>query len=136
MSFRHVVSTGIALITVMAVLIGCGSDPASPLAAFEPEIINTADAFQFQATGVANVTTTVSYTWQNSGTQATIDHSSAVTDGSVTVYVYDADSTQVYTSPLLASGNQASTAGTAGLWRVTVVLNHAYGTFNFRAEKL
>lgn len=116
---------------------GCSSSKSTNnLAPFEPEIVNTAGSFQFQATDVENVTTIISYDWQNSNSQATIDHSSVVSDGTVSVAIFDADSTQVYTSGLLASANEQTTAGTAGTWRIVVTLDHAYGTFNFRVEPL
>lgn len=116
-------------------LIGCGDDK-NPLSAFEPEIINTADAFQFQITDASGITTAVSYPWTNTGAQATINHSTVTTQGSATVYIMDADTTQVYTAGLVASLNEESSAGTAGTWTVRVVFENFSGTANFRVEKL
>ncbi len=117
---------------------GCGSDsnPASPLANFQPEIVNNQDAFSFQVTAIENVTTVVSYTWANSGTQAVINHSSTVDSGSVAVIIFDNDGSQVYGNPLVASLNENSSVGVAGSWTITVTLVNAYGTLNFRADKL
>ena len=116
---------------------GCSSStPTAPLAAFEPEIINAADAFQFQATGLTRTTATVSYPWENSAAQATIDHSSAVNEGVTLLSIFDADSTLVYSDSLQASASHQTTAGTAGTWTVTVVLTQVNGTLNFRAESL
>ena len=130
----------IVSIISLAVLgvVGCGgsNNGTAPLAAFQPEIINVADAFQFQATNVENVTTIVSYPWSNSLTQATINHSSVLTGGTATVSIFDNDSTLVYTSGLVASLNEASSAGTAGTWYVTVQLVNVSGTLNFRVESL
>ncbi len=123
-------------ILVIALLGGCSSDKSNPLAPFEPEIVNNQDAFQFQATDVKNVTATLSYPWQNTGMQATINHSTALTGGAATVTIFDADSAQVYTSPLLASATEQTISGLAGTWTVKVVLTNASGTFNFRVEKL
>ncbi len=122
---------------VLVTLIGCGgNNSTSALAPFEPEIINNADAFQFQATGVNNVSTTVTYTWANTGTQATINHSSALTSGTAIVTLYDNDTTQVYQSGLVASANEPSSVGTAGTWTVKVELTNVVGTLNFRIQKL
>ena len=123
-------------ILVIALLGGCGSDNSNPLAPFQPEIVNDQDAFQFQATDVKNVTATLSYPWQNTGMQATINHSTALTGGAATVTIFDADSAQVYTSPLLASATEQTISGLGGTWTVKVVLTNASGTFNFRVEKL
>jgi len=117
-------------------LTGCSSDKNNPLAAFQPEIINNTDAFEFQITDASNVTTTVSYTWANTGTQATIDHSTVTVEGSASINIQDADGTEVYSTPLAASLNEATTAGTAGDWTITVSFTNFSGTANFRAEKL
>jgi hypothetical protein len=114
---------------------GCSSDK-NPIAPFQPEVINNADAFQFQITHARNVSTTVSYTWTNTGTQATVNHSTALTAGSATVTVYDANNQQVYTHGLLASGTEQSAVGVAGSWRIRIVFGDFDGTANFRVEKL
>ena len=121
------------LLAVASMVSGCDDDP---LAAFEPEIINDADAFQFQVTGAENVTVTRSYTWTNSLTRASIDHSTSRTGGSATVVVSDADGTEVYRSPMKASGTDPSEPGTAGDWTVQVIFTDFDGTANFRVEKL
>lgn len=116
---------------------GCGSDsPSAPLSAFSPEIFNTQDSFQFQVTNAQNVNTTVQYNWLNSGTRATINHSSTITSGSSTVSIYDNVDSLVYTSALLASANEPSVVGIAGTWRIQVVFTNCNGTINFRVEKL
>jgi hypothetical protein len=124
----------LSLSLLIPVLNGCGNDNNSALSPFQPEIINDADAFQFQVTDADNVTTVVSYTWQNSGTQATVNHSSVINSGSATVTVLDADQTQVYTSGLVASANEPTQAGTSGDWTIQVVLMECSGTLNFRVE--
>ena len=126
----------IALLTLAVA--GCSSNntPTAPLTAFEPEIINAADAFQFQATGLTRTTATVSYPWENSATQATIDHSSAISEGTTLLSIFDADSTLVYSDSLQASASHQTAAGTAGSWTVHVTLTLVNGTLNFRAESL
>lgn len=137
--FKRQSSVSLVVLGLFALIVsGCSSSSnnPSPLSAFEPEIINNADAFQFQATGLTNVSATVSYTWANTGARATINHSSVVNNGTANVSIADADGTQVYTSSLLASATEQSTTGTPGDWTVTVVLLNASGTLNFSAEKL
>ncbi len=120
----------------MLLVSGCGNDKPNSIAQFSPEIINNADAFQFQVTGATNVTTALSYTWQNAGTQATINHSSVVSEGTATVTILDASQTQVYTSGLVASANETSEVGATGAWTVQVALVGVSGTLNFRVETL
>jgi len=132
-------AVSMALIAVLfgVLTLGCGSsNPAAPLSAFQPQIANNPDNFQFQATAVQNVTAVVQYVWPNSGTQATINHSSEVDSGTAVIQLLDANNTEVYNSALLASGTPATTAGTAGNWKIRVTLTNVYGTLNFRAQKL
>ena len=129
--------TGVALLGLASLaLVGAGCSDKNPLAAFEPEIVNTADNFQFQATGVTNVSTVLTYSWENSGTRATIDHSSAVADGTTRLQILDADGVEVYSDSLRASVQHESAAGQAGTWTVRVTLQNVDGTLNFRAEML
>ncbi|HEU5260667.1 MAG TPA: hypothetical protein VFU41_04480 [Gemmatimonadales bacterium] len=126
--------TTVSPIAAAAVLLlACGSDPLAP---FQPEINNAPDNFQFQATGLTGVTTTAQYAWQNTGTQATVNHSSTVTGGSATLTIKDANGTQVYTGALVASGNPTTSAGVAGAWTISVQLSNTRGTLNFRVQKL
>lgn len=115
-------------------LLGCGSN--HPLAAFQPQINNAADNFQAQATGVTNVTGTFTYTWANSGTRATINHSTVTTGGSTLLVIKDANGVTVYTKALSPSLNEPTTAGQAGSWTVQFTLTNYSGTMNFRAQKL
>jgi len=112
---------------------GCGSDALAP---FQPQINNAPDNFQFQATGLTTVTTTVQYAWSNTGTAATVNHSSSVTGGSATLTIRDANGTQVYSGALLASANPTTSAGVAGAWTIRVDLVSTSGTLNFRVQKV
>lgn len=126
----------VLFLLILSVLLVSCSKSATSLAPFEPEIVNTQDAFQLQATGVNNVTTTLVYSWKNSGTRATINHSTTTTAGSALVTFKDSLGTTVYSKALFPSLNEATAAGVAGTWSVTLTLTNYSGTLNFRAEKL
>ena len=119
--------TGVLIITT-----GCSNNSLAP---FQPEIANIADNFQFQATGVKYVSTTLTYTWSNSGDSAKVNHASVITGGSATVTLIDTDGVEKYSSALKASGDEFSQLGTPGNWTVRVVLNRVSGTLNFRVQK-
>ena len=94
------------------------------------------DNFQFQTTGVTNVTQTLQYTWSNSGQLASINHSSAVTAGTATLTIKDAANTQVYSGALVSSGTvMTNPSGAAGNWTIIVTLTNVSGTLNFRVQK-
>ncbi len=129
-------ATTLILVAALALFTTSCSDETNPLAAFEPEIVNDADAFQFQITDATNVSVTRSWTWNNTATRGTVDHSTALTGGSATVVIQDAAGLEVYRSAMMASANEQTSAGTAGDWTVTVVFSDFDGTANFRVEKL
>jgi hypothetical protein len=130
--------TNVVILPLTVLLFGvfAGCSDSNPISAFEPEVVNNADAFQFQITDATDVTTTLNYSWTNSGTRATIDHSTAMVSGSAFVTIKDAAGVQVYSSELKASGVETSAIGTAGTWNITVGFSNFDGTSNFRAEKL
>lgn len=129
---RHTVrSIGLAL------LIGIGPTACGDsLAPFQPEITSATDNFQLQATGVTDVTSTLTYTWQNTGTRATVNHSTLTTAGSARLTIRDGAGLIVYDKALAPSLNEPTAAGTAGAWRIEVRLDRYSGTLNFRVQKL
>lgn len=126
--------TALTLAATIIILGGCGRDKA-PLGPFEPEVSNIQDNFQFQATALENVTTSVTYQWQNTGISANIDQSCAITSGAAAVTVLDAIGTQVYVGDLQDNGSFSSADGVTGLWSVRVDIYSVYGTLNFRVQK-
>ena len=118
-----------------AVACGSGNNPTNP--AYQPEIVNLTDSFSFQLTGVQNGAGSLPYTWQNTGTKATIDRSSSISAGTVTLTLKDSAGATVYTGPLNGvSGSVQTAVGAAGAWTIIVGFSGATGTINFRAQKL
>lgn len=119
---------------LLGAAVSCSS--STSLAPFQPQISNAADNFQLQATGVTNVATTLTYSWSNSGTRATINHSTVTTAGSTLLVIRDGAGATVYSKALSASLNEATSAGQAGTWSIQLTLTNYSGTLNFRAQKL
>ncbi len=122
-----------ALLLAFGTLSACGSDPLGP---FQPQISNAADNFQLQATNVANLTTTVNYAWTNSGTRATINHSTVTSAGTTLLVIKDGTGATVYSKALSPSLNEPTTVGQAGMWSVQLTITNYSGDLNFRAQKL
>ena len=114
-------------------LTACSSNPLEP---FQPEISNATDNFQLQATAVVGVTSTQTYSWSNTGTRATINHSTTTTAGTALLTVRDGAGTVVYTKALVPSLNEATASGTTGTWTIVLSMTAYSGTLNFRAQKL
>ena len=120
-------------VVAFGVLSACAGDSLGP---FQPEINTAADNFQLQATNVSNVTTTLTYPWVNSGTRATVNHSTTTTAGSTLLVIKDAAGATVYSKALSPSLSEATTAGQAGTWSIQLTLTSYAGTLNFRVQRL
>ncbi len=124
---------GVVLVAVCAaVLAGC-DNTTSP--GVNPEITNVADNFQYQVTGIQNYSHVTNYTWQNTGTTANVNQSAAITGGTATLVILDADGVQVYSKSLAENGTFVTTAGVAGSWTIRVTYVSASATVNFRVQK-
>jgi len=124
--------TVIGLVALITCVLGCDGDPLGP---FEPEINNTPDTFQLQATDVHNVTATLNYTWHNTGLSANINHSTATVQGSALIVVRSSNGVTVYEHSLEPSLNEQTAQGNSGNWTIQLVLSDFSGTLNFRVEK-
>jgi hypothetical protein len=123
------------IVAALLVPAGCGSDPVAPLDPFQPQINSSTDDFQLQATDVKNVATTLKYSWENTGAQAVVDHSTTTAKGSAKVVITDAAGVVVYEHGLEPSLNVDTAAGVAGTWTITLVLTDYSGTLNFRVQR-
>lgn len=133
---HHRLTTTATVAVFLALMLAAAcSNNTGPLAPFQPQITNAADNFQFQATGVTNVTWTFTYAWSNSGDSATVNQATTMTAGSATLTIYDNNGTQLYTQALSANGTFGMTKGLHGSWTVKVVFTNYSGTVNFRVQK-
>jgi hypothetical protein len=106
-----------------------------PLAPFEPEIGNAPDNFQFQVTALRDVSATREWDWQHSGMVANVNQSTALTAGSATLVILDAEGTEVYRKALTENGTFQTASGLPGEWHIQVQLSHASGAANFRVQR-
>lgn len=126
----------VAMLAVIMAVVGCSDSSTPPPApGIEPEIVNIVDSFEYQVTDIDAYSGTASYTWENSGVEAAVDHSSVISKGVGTLVVRDADGVQVYAGPLSDSGSLVTDPGTAGSWTVSITYSSFSGTVNFRVQK-
>ena len=123
------------IVAALIMLSACGSDPTDPLAQFEPQVSNSTDSFQLQATNVTDVGTILQYSWENTGTQASVDHSTTTAGGVAGLIIKDASGTTVYDQGLAPSLNEDTSSGSTGTWTISVALSGYSGTLNFRVQK-
>ena len=115
--------------------VACGDSSGPTLAPYQPQITNVADDFQFQATGVTNLSWTYDYRWSNTGDSATVNQATTATGGAVVLTIRDGTGTQLYSQPLTANGTFGMIKGVQGSWYVSVQFTNYSGTVNFRAQK-
>ena len=133
MNSKLKVRFGYFLPFLLVVLGACSDDPLAP---FQPEITNATDSFQMQATGLTNVTYDKTYSWNNTGQQATVNHSTTIMKGSAHLTIRDAAGVVVYDKGMMPSLNEPTAMGTSGTWKIHVHLSGCSGTLNFRVQKL
>jgi len=114
---------------------GCGESSTGIGPENQLEVMNAVDQFQFQLTALDDVSDRRSYDWENTGTQASIDVSQAITGGSAILTILDGEGTVLYEADLADDADGITPAGVSGTWRITVVLAGTTGTFNFRVQK-
>lgn len=124
------------LLAAMTVLAAACDDTNLIGPANQLEVTNAVDQFQFQLTDLADVDDVRSYTWENTGTQATIDVSQAITGGSALLTITDADGAIMYQEDIADDSDATTPVGVAGMWQIEVRLESATGTFNFRVQKV
>ena len=121
------------LVAGSIVLAGCSDGAAAP--GRSPEIINATDNFQYQISDIQGYSGSQSYSWQNTGTTATVNQSASITAGTATLVLRDANGVQVYSRSLADNGTFSSSAGAPGTWSIRVTYSSVDATVNFRADK-
>lgn len=125
------VSLVLAVLLALSVA-GCDDDdPTAP--GIEPEIINSAESFEFQVSQVRNYSGNLQYTWSNAETSANVDESASISSGSIRLVVSDASGTVVFDADV-EDGSMATANGVAGDWTVVVRFRDATGDANFRLQ--
>lgn len=125
---------GLALVLVLAAALAGCSDNTSP--GIQPEIANLPDNFQFQTSSVRRASGSWSYTWQNTGTAATVNQACSITAGTAMLVVRDSAGVEVYSRNLEENGTFVTAAGTSGAWRIEVVFDRVTAAaINFRVQK-
>jgi hypothetical protein len=122
-------------VTGTLLVAGCGDSSTGIGPENQLEVTNAVDQFQFQLTALDDVSDRRGYDWENTGTQATIDISEAITGGSAILTILDAVGTVVYEADIAEDADGTTLVGVSGTWRIKVVLSGTTGTFNFRVQK-
>ena len=102
----------------------------------EVDVLNQPDDFELRVSAMADLSETLAYDWENSGTRARVEQQSALTDGDATLLIEDAAGTIVHAFDLAPDGHLLTEAGVPGTWRVTIAFDDTDGSVHvhLRAE--
>lgn len=121
---------------VVAVVLVAAACNESTAPGFDLAVINSPDDFMAQSGTVLLESLDREYTWQNSGTRATVTHGTTVDGGIARIVIRDASNATVYDSALLSGESEQTQAGTAGAWHIEILLTAFSGSVNVRVQKL
>ncbi len=125
---------GMILAAVVLLAAGCGNKNVLTDPAFQPQLTNETDNFAFQASNLDGVTQTLQWTWQNTQTNANVNHSSAITSGTAILTITDRLGVQQHMQPLAPSGTTGIGSGSPGAWTIRLALTDVRGTINFEVQ--
>ncbi|MDJ0766920.1 MAG: hypothetical protein QNJ97_28355 [Myxococcota bacterium] len=120
-------------IVLMGAISACGSSnligPDNSL-----EVGNATDSFQWQVSSLNNVSQTLTYVWETTGTRANVNQSAEILSGSATVRISDENGIEVYSRSLADNGTFSTETGATGRWTIVVELSGVDGALNFRVQ--
>lgn len=118
---------------IVLIAVACNESTAPT---FELAVTNNPDDFLAQSVTVLNASLDREYTWQNSGTRATITHGTVVDNGAARIGIKDAVGATIYDRALTFGMSEQTQVGAAGAWRIEILLAGFSGTGNVRVQKL
>ena len=116
-------------VAVTAILVGLSCEnPAETLGPDNHvQVTNEVGHFQLTADNIQNVTTELTFAWQNPGIYAAIQHLSFTPHGTTLLIITDSDGVEVYNGKLLYQLDDRTLNGTPGGWTVRFSLDKSVG---------
>jgi hypothetical protein len=129
-NIRRFLATGMLISVTLA---ACGGDSLGPDGRVQATV--SIDAVLLQMWDLSGATDTRSYTWQNTGTQATVDILQLPCSGSAILVVKDDAGTNVHQEDIFNDNDTDTAIGVAGQWTVEVQLQNVNCSFSVRVAK-
>lgn len=118
---------GVAAVAAFVTASACENPPESLGPDNHVQVTNQVGHFQLTADNIQNVTTELTFAWQNPGVYAAIQHESFTPHGTTLLIITDAGGEEVYNGELLYQLDDRTLDGTPGAWTVTFSLDKSVG---------
>jgi hypothetical protein len=115
-------------------LVGC-RETTNPVE-LSARVVNQPGSFEYRSDGLTGVTYQAVYLWPNTGTSATIEHSTVVQSGQVRLTLVDPHARVMYDVELRPGAALEVGVGAVGSWSVIVTVTDFTGTIDFRVRQL
>jgi len=124
---------GSSVLLAAMFLTGCAS--TKPTVARDLTVMNNPDNFSLHIGSVQNFSYKTTYSWENSGTKASVRQASSIAEGVANLEVRDAAGLVVHAKSLRESGSFTTFEGKPGTWKIHFVLNDATGSVTFEVRR-
>jgi hypothetical protein len=131
-SISHILPKSLVLAAALAV-VGCGGDPLGPSG--QLQVDKAVDTFLITALTLEDANETLSYRWDNTGTQATVVITDGISSGSAILTIEDASGTVVHQDDIADDNDTDTAVGVAGSWRIQIDIQNVTGNFTVSVWK-
>lgn len=124
------VAAAAAVLALPLAGLGCDNPPQTLGPENAVTVTNLSGHFQLTVQDMQNITTVMTFRWQNPGIYAAIDHQSFTPHGTTLLIVTDADGKEVYRGKTLYQLEDRTLDGTPGTWTVQFSLDQSVGNID------
>lgn len=114
----------------LSTVVGCDNPPETLGPKNDVQVTNLVGHFELSVQDMQNVTTTMTYAWQNPGVYAAIQHRSFTPHGTTMLIISDGNGVEVYRSKTLYQLDDRTLDGAPGAWTVTFTLDQSVGNID------
>ena len=136
MKFSRKIDLKLPKVLVLAAVLavsGCGDDPLGPSGQLQVE--KTVDIFLINAMTLEDANETLSYQWDNTGTQATVLVTDGISSGSAILTIEDASGTVLHQDDIADDNDTDTAVGVSGSWRIQIDIQNVTGSFSVSVMK-
>lgn len=120
----------IVLVAVILFIYSCARKSANN--DISPAVNNDIDFFEFILRDAVDVNTVLEYSWDHTGSRATVEQTNDVINGDGDIVIKDAFDVERFNSRLLENSLDPTDLGDAGSWTITISLTDFDGDIHIQ----